>query len=626
MLAFRILAVVTLLSALLIVFTGCGDNTVVAPYSTKSEESQTCIDCHSSKQSLVTLKYITDEWKLSVHNTKNKASCADCHDPAAGHPNNCNRCHGLLTPSTPGYDIGVSRNPDQDGTCSKCHNRIAGFRYSVFDGMTTNTLVRHFNNVTSPANSESSGLRRTGYPASYVSSQNVNKCRNCHNPHDTSSQMQKFREWARSGKGNIYALAWRTYDFKTRATATPGATPANSYGDSCVRCHTTTGYIRYVSGGSHTIAPWDANGTVYPKISPDKTKEVLNCNACHDDGKGNAYSYKTRSVARVVAYYNYSVNSTVAGFPTKVRQRIAKTYPDIATSNVCAECHVGLEIGELIRTSAPFINYSNISFLNSHFLSAGATVYRTSGFHFYTSQNKYANIAYFQHDLVGVANTKGTGYSGPCVTCHIGQANENRRHSFLPTDRSGKLLSTVCIRCHDPLLVPNSTAMDGNAIEHERSGFNAALAVLAKTLKNRGFAFVDAYPYFGTPASPVKNWRKFTGGYGSGLVPQAGNIPAGALTMGAAFNLNLLVHDYGAFTHNRYYSKRLIYDALDWMQDGLMGNGIEGGVNALTDDASVFVSAKTGHVYAVNATTKAEAIAYLQGTSANPSGVGGTRP
>jgi len=323
----------------------------------------------------------------------------------------------------------------------------------------------------------------------------------------------------------------------------------------------------------------------------------------------------------VVAYYNYSVNSTVAGVTNKIRKRIQITYPDIKTSNICAECHVGLEIGELIRSTATLTNFSSIGFLNSHYLSAGATIFKTSGFQFYTSQAKYANPTFYLHDQIGVANTNGTGTTGPCVTCHIGQNGEDKRHTFLPTDRSGVLVAKACIKCHNPLTNPFSSPMNGTVIEEERSGFNAALAVLAKTLKNRDIIFTDAYPYF-----TERNWRKFTGGYGAGLVPAAGNIPAAALTMGAAFNLNLLVHDYGAFAHNRFYSKRLIYDAIDWMQDGVMGNGIETGVNGLLNDTSVFVSTKKKTVFAISPATKALAIKYLQGTTANPSGIGGVRP
>jgi hypothetical protein len=42
--------------------------------------------------------------------------------------------------------------------------------------------------------------------------------------------------------------------------------------------------------------------------------------------------------------------------------------------------------------------------------------------------------------------------------------------------------------------------------------------------------------------------------------------------MGAAFNLNLLHHDYGAFVHNRFYTKRLIYDSISWLYDNNVKN------------------------------------------------------
>ncbi|MEI6214197.1 MAG: hypothetical protein WCP10_08835 [Desulfuromonadales bacterium] len=603
--------------------TGCGEKTVEAPNVSKLEASQNCIDCHQGKISPVTGRAITEEWRLSAHNTRNKAGCADCHEPASGHPDNCNRCHGLYVPKTKGYEIGVSRNPDKDGKCSKCHTRYGGFGMSEFDGITSNTQIEHFNNITSPANASGS---LSGYPASFVSSQNVNSCRNCHNPHDTSSQMRQLREWARSGKGNIYAKPWTQYDFKTRGTPTPGASPANSYGDDCVRCHTTTGFVNFVTSGFKSIAPSDSYGTVYPKISPDKTKETLGCRACHDDGAGNAYSYKVRRVPQVTAYYNYSINSRLGATNNKIRQIVPKTYPDVSSSNVCVACHVGREVGELIRITSPFTNFSSIGFINSHYLTAGATIFRAGGFHFYTSQAKYANKPFYLHDQIGIADKNKTGNDGPCITCHIGQDGEYKRHTFLPTDRTGSLVAKACVKCHDPATSPSSSAMNGTVIEEERAGFNAALAVLAKSLKDKGIVFTDGYPYFGTSASPLKNWRKFTGGYGSGLVPAAGNIQAGALTMGAAFNLNMLVHDYGAFAHNRFYVKRLIYDAIDWIQDGVMGNGIEAGVASLKDDPSLFVLSKDGTVFKIDSATKSLAISYLQGTSANPSGTGGIRP
>ena len=111
------------LSLLLLSLLGCGEKTVVASGSTKSEQSQACIDCHQRDIDPVTGKVIVEEWKLSHHNTSNAAGCADCHDPEQGHPTGCNLCHGG-TPS--GSLTHVSRNPDEDKKCEKCHGRANG--------------------------------------------------------------------------------------------------------------------------------------------------------------------------------------------------------------------------------------------------------------------------------------------------------------------------------------------------------------------------------------------------------------------------------------------------------------------------------------------------------------------
>jgi hypothetical protein len=42
--------------------------------------------------------------------------------------------------------------------------------------------------------------------------------------------------------------------------------------------------------------------------------------------------------------------------------------------------------------------------------------------------------------------------------------------------------------------------------------------------------------------------------------------------MGAAFNINLLIHDPGGYAHNRYYVKRLLWDSIDFMTNGTLGD------------------------------------------------------
>lgn len=120
------------------------------------------------------------------------------------------------------------------------------------------------------------------------------------------------------------------------------------------------------------------------------------------------------------------------------------------------------------------------------------------------------------------------------------------------------------------------------------------LAALDAQLQKRGFYFYPANPYFYTaPYVPggtntaVKNWL-------------TNSDPAtGKPNMGAAFNYNLIIHDPGAYAHNRYYIKRLIYDSIDWLDDNNLNSSVSATLNALPDST----------------TYKQNAITYLLGTT-----------
>jgi len=211
---------------------------------------------------------------------------------------------------------------------------------------------------------------------------------------------------------------------------------------------------------------------------------------------------------------------------------------------------------------------------------------------------------------------------GPCVTCHVGQASETKRHIPIPVDRSGNLLSTVCNKCHSSTNVP--PLMSTAALKSEKDGYEASLAVLAKVLKDRGFSYVDAYPNF-TNTNWKTNFGTY-GGFGDAIVPRTGGLKASVVTMGAAFNFNLLWHDYGAYAHNRYYAKRLIFDSIDWIiNKGVLTTRIENALNALPSTPATpgeLLFTKPDGVTNVyyNDTVRTNAIQYLQG------GPGGTRP
>jgi len=496
--------------------------------------------CHASTPSVVTGVEIVADWNLSTHKTASAADCQDCHGGGSLH-------WGLGPIPYP--------NPDNSLVCGTCH---------------VNMPPPHFNNITTGS----------AYPAAFVSSQEVGHCRNCHNPHNPTTQMPVNIQWAGSGHGDVNASPWAGREFKTSGTA--GVNPATSVSTDCVRCHTTTGYINYVSSNFLDIHAWGK--------ASDKTKEVLQCNACHD----KTYDFGSqRSVGQVTAFYNYSAAAPIG------KRLVNVQFPDVKTSNICAACHAGRESGRTIQAIAPFANFSSQSFINSHYLSAGGTIFKTTGYEF--AALDYANPVAYVHDQIGLTALGASldGTQGPCVGCHMHSTAPGvfDRHTFLPVTKDANdtitsIASPVCDACH---------AFTPATLQGVKDGYNAALQTLAKALKQRGYTFAGGYPYFSN-----KNWQTnhgATGGFGPGT---------GANTLGAAFNFNLLRHDFGGFAHNDFYAKRLIYDSIDWINNGVIDGDVAAAIAALPDDPALKYGL-SGETVVFDAATRAAALAYLNG-------------
>jgi hypothetical protein len=172
------------------------------------------------------------------------------------------------------------------------------------------------------------------------------------------------------------------------------------------------------------------------------------------------------------------------------------------------------------------------------------------------------------------------------------------------------IASEVCFNCHGP-----STTIILDLVKEQKLLFTEAMEALKDQLALKlGWYFFPAYPYIYTTSTfdnpkiacsqnvPVKNWQ--TGGTQTivDAFPTCtytgnndGTPGTGQNNMGAAFNFNLLEHDPGAYAHNRMYVKRLIYDSLDWVDDGVMNYSVGATLNALQDTT----------------TYKAEAIMYV---------------
>jgi hypothetical protein len=250
-------------------------------------------------------------------------------------------------------------------------------------------------------------------------------------------------------------------------------------------------------------------------------------------------------------------------------------------------CHTGREIGDSLKAGAVAgMNFANAKFINSHYLTAGATVFAVSGYSF-TSYTP----AFFQHDQIGVNNYLGTGTSGPCIGCHM---SSSTKHLFLPVTRADEtdkwsaitgVVSTKCVICHTPQLWTTAS------LQTKKEGYHAALDILEYQLSQKGFWFQERSPYIFVSSAPtaaaVTNWRS------AGDTSLNGRT-TGEKNMGAAFNFNLLHHDPGGFAHNSGYVRKLIYDSIDWIDDNVLNDSVGTTINSYT-----------------NATIRAKAAAYL---------------
>jgi hypothetical protein len=530
-----------------LLFAGCGSGNDPSSAGTaaasKLAASQQCMNdsCHGTMTSPGTGMPIAQEWRDSNHNAANGAGCADCHEPDAGHPNLCNKCHA-------GGGVGVIKNPDVAGKCFKCHG-------PAFPDDKMMTLApQHFGY--SSARAAGQGVR-----ASYVSAKFVGNCRACHNPHE-NTLTPNHREWAKSLHGDPQGVAWTHYDFKQDKYA------------ACSRCHTTTGYISYITSG-FTVP---TKGFATPE---DNSHQLLACNACHA-----SYDYKKslRKVDRYTAAYSNN-NGASGGFP------------DVGESNLCIPCHSGRASGQNINAVKDF---RNAGFVNSHYLAAAGLMYMQVGFINFTSFDAPIGATTYGKTLSpdnvttpggiagGVSSTHrkfGTSLingdnhkasffvpgvldkNGPCVTCHLNAYGVDKRpgsgHS-LKIDANA--YNQVCVNCHTSELTVALNASNFRKVflEPQSESFETALELIRHLLLTKyqisfdetlnPYFYDENLPLVNGKKQPVRDWTR-------------GGTVDGRKLMGACFNLNLLTRDPAAYAHARTYARRLIYDSIDFLDD-----------------------------------------------------------
>jgi hypothetical protein len=695
-----------LLSLLVAIFAGCGSDSGQSNPTIAVAASQQCIACHSGNNvsiSPVTGVRITDEWLRSPHNAVNGPGCPDCHIAAHihqntgnclachsthDHPDTCGVCHGGSSKITSCLNCHTTPAPHTDPqkcNCSACHDASYQVKASVANPDVAGRCLGCHSALGAPH--LSSNVSGTTHDAQFVDQQNLGNCRNCHNPHD-NTVLPAAKAWEQSAHGDIHGPAWSDRDFK-----------ANT---GCLRCHTASGYVSYVTGTPAFTLP-----TAPLAASP--TYGVLGCNTCHKN-----YNFNNHTSVRKIPAYTAPYNSGLS----------PKTFPDVGDSNLCIPCHSGRESGDTIN--AITADFTNVSFVPPHNMAAAATMYMTNAFITYTtltapapgSKDTESTKATFPNTpgsntttnaktLLPAATGKGgvgaggiaggqtsthralgttsinksevylngsyavannsINTNGPCVTCHM-QADRpvdaTGLAPALPAVRAGAghslkidndALTQLCVPCHSEVHLDGGDGK-GNAvrtqlskdtipivmIEPQSAAFQNGLTLIKQLLLIKYMIKFDptADPYFfdlqkdATGKIPVTDWtRKNVAGVSNAAVIALGTsnvtvIPTGGLTqkqaqrlMGACFNLNLMVRDPGAFVHARTFSQRLVYDAVDYLDDNLMDFTALGTARVL--NPTVYHGTNV-NVFASDGTLATEPMAWLAGTHYSDKSSGNT--
>jgi len=365
------------------------------------------------------------------------------------------------------------------------------------------------------------------------------------------------------------------------------STGASSDRKACQRCHTSTGVSNFLSNPA-TYNPANnsfthlSGWTNSNKTSPQN--ELLYCWGCHS----NAGTGVLRNPGAITETYSPGT----AGDPATI-----VAYPDAGSANVCLACHLGREVGDVIKNDQDADGVR--SFINSHYLTAGGTVFGKTGYTFF-GRDYDSTPKGFVHDKLGISATgeaaadayiasNGLSNSGPCVVCHLTseKLGVKTSHRFSPfTEYAGGdvSLNPVCVNCH-PTRGAGSNAKQAWFEDQWKARVDAALAALNEQLANKGMHFFNAHPYFyngaGGTGGAFTNWAGVNG------FAEWKNV------MGAAFNFNLIEHDPGAVAHNRYYVRRLIYDSLDYLDDYTPNYSVFATLNALPDAATYKANAIT---------------------------------
>ncbi|NNF70710.1 MAG: polyheme membrane-associated cytochrome C [Rhodobacteraceae bacterium] len=288
---------------------------------------------------------------------------------------------------------------------------------------------------------------------------------------------------------------------------------------TCAVCHSSVGAAEYMGGAMETIGALD---------HPVPIGTTVNCVACH---------------------------STAAGALQSVPFPSGERISGLGTSAVCSVCHQGRAWTGSVDKAAQGVEddavSAEISFVNSHYLVAGATRQGTmarGGYEYAgkTYAGPFAHVPQFSSCASCHSPHALSINPEPCTECHKGASEfEQIRVSRQDFDGDGDVAEGIA----DPI-----------ATLHQLLG--QAIADYANEVAGAPIIYASSsYPYFFQDTDG-------DGGVSEGEAQFPNRYTSWTpRLLKAAYNYQFVAKDGGAFSHNPHYALQLLYDSLASLSD-----------------------------------------------------------
>jgi len=573
-----------------------GEHYGVGPMPNPTPDYTACGTCHDALPESHLPHHpeadnIVTDWMNGGHfaneNSHNSNVCSKCHTdegarlyvdidnvarletvvlavPSPSHPIQCRTCHDSHSPGEllePAVTSGSNRQSAEYHTCTNCHQahdaEVGTTKYTLAGSTSTdgasldgeliyhatrwNRIITttHYDDPATPTLVEGYNMDKT----------NERACRDCHNVHAADVTINE--QWAESGHGGEILAAkldaasgnLRTIDevIAVKAAGSDGTLFAWGHYDwdatdsrgSCQVCHTATGIKNYLMSPSTYDSTGAGNDFSYldgwakdpdtGAVTSSGQNELLYCWGCHDNNSG-----ELRNPGALTLVDSSDV--------------VMGTLPDLGNSNLCTKCHGGRGNNDSIRNATS----RSSRFAGHHAPTAGTVFSDILHIAYEFDGQNYANVAYFAHDSIGLnADSPETG-SGPCASCHMPDSN----HTFaavVEDETTGEITEitnqALCNTCH------STYPMTPAILEEEKVGFNDAVVLFGNYITNVETNYLD-----------------------TNINTNYATVPFEAY--GAFQNWKYMGDDPCSYVHNRYYAKRIIFDSLDWLDNGALDGTI----------------------------------------------------